>query len=1041
MRSNAKRPATVSTAPKERPQVGIEMVQNAPPSMIDGSAAVKMAEKLSVTAKMQDPNQVEGPQTHSFSVGALPGIEPPGEDRELLSASVDKSSDVSDAEHSRKDAPVETTQSNPELNKPDGEDTGPVSDDNDSESNEGDCSCCSLDRFPNALGAKPDHFFEPHGMAVFRPTDEQFKDFHAYLAAIEPWGLERGGVKIISPEGFKSDIGLPSQYAPRRLSIFRLRTPITQHFNGRNGVYRQLNMETRRREWSFGEFARDALREINRPPGVEYGDEERNRRGRKRSRGEEPEAIEGEDEDGSEDEEEEDQDWNPSDAIARAKNRPVRARRQPVSRRGRGGRARPISSETGNVVDDALASPVALVGPDAEALDECSDGEDISDISTVIPILPSQDGMSDDPKDAFVVTPASPPDTSDERSVHMEGDEKNEAGLLEPQQSVNLMSSIASPPKRKKIVKRRTLPSLHNPELLPEELLQTIFTLNERYNDELERELERHYWRNLAYGTPTYGADQQGTVFERGKAGQWNLGRLDNILKKITINIPGITSPYVYFGMWKATFAWHLEDVDLYSINYLHFGAPKTWYFVPPQHKERLERIAQSLFPADAKRCTEFLRHKEFVMSPTFLRQWGIPCHRICQRQGEFIVTFPGAYHQGFNCGLNCAEAVNFGTDRWIETGMKSKWCNCVPDAVKIDVRGLFGPPITPPPDSPPGEHSHNGPPGLFALGTVNGSDKFGMRPGDDQPEWKSFLALPPGTIRMPVLPGHRGVIVPPPGVSAQELPPAKRKKLGGKHGFGASMVGLADMDGKFEFGVGPTRPPRPNNSGTNQHPNDQRNTSNGGSVTQVNYEGYLGTLERVLGYSVAGSSGNSGPQTGGPGSFRRNDQPQTQNWSQPQKNSPVPPPPLKVNQLLGQLQITRPAAAPAPIASDALRLYQEGLSQLVANNPRQPAFPSAPSGYAAPWYGPPAAPFPYMAPQFSQPFGVPSNPRYSSSSHTMPPGNRMGMPTFSQHPQQQEPPRQPPYTNHVTRQALDPYGNMVGQPALPDLLAMLRRN
>ena len=41
-----------------------------------------------------------------------------------------------------------------------------------------------------------------------------------------------------------------------------------------------------------------------------------------------------------------------------------------------------------------------------------------------------------------------------------------------------------------------------------------------------------------------------------------------------------MSTPMLYIGMVSATFAWHVEDHYLYSINYQHQGAAKTWYSV-----------------------------------------------------------------------------------------------------------------------------------------------------------------------------------------------------------------------------------------------------------------------------------------------------------------------------------------------------------------------------------------------------------------------------------------------------------------------------
>lgn len=133
-------------------------------------------------------------------------------------------------------------------------------------------------------------------------------------------------------------------------------------------------------------------------------------------------------------------------------------------------------------------------------------------------------------------------------------------------------------------------------------------------------------------------------------------------------------------------FAWHKEDLDLYSINYLHFGKPKFWYGVPSQEDEALERLAAVKFPDSYRECKEFMRHKTFLINPIIVKNNGITVHKCIQYPGEFVVTFCASYHTGFNMGLNCAEAVNFALEKWIPFGKKAGVCRCSRESVKIDM-------------------------------------------------------------------------------------------------------------------------------------------------------------------------------------------------------------------------------------------------------------------------------------------------------------------------------------------------------------------
>ena len=71
-------------------------------------------------------------------------------------------------------------------------------------------------------------------------------------------------------------------------------------------------------------------------------------------------------------------------------------------------------------------------------------------------------------------------------------------------------------------------------------------------------DLERKYWKNVTFVSPIYGADVAGSVTD-DDVDEWNIQRLNSIIDWINedynVKIAGVNTAYLYFGMWKTTFA------------------------------------------------------------------------------------------------------------------------------------------------------------------------------------------------------------------------------------------------------------------------------------------------------------------------------------------------------------------------------------------------------------------------------------------------------------------------------------------------------
>lgn len=155
-----------------------------------------------------------------------------------------------------------------------------------------------------------------------------------------------------------------------------------------------------------------------------------------------------------------------------------------------------------------------------------------------------------------------------------------------------------------------------------------------------------------------------------------NISRAKDSLFQITTRkedtISGISSPWMYSGMMFASFCWHVEDLYMYSLNYMHKGAAKTWYCVPSEYKNKFDEYIKEKFGELFIERPHLLHNIILALNPLDLLKRNIPVYRTEQQPGEFIILFPNVYHSGFSHGFNVSEAINIAIPDWLPYAKKA---------------------------------------------------------------------------------------------------------------------------------------------------------------------------------------------------------------------------------------------------------------------------------------------------------------------------------------------------------------------------------
>lgn len=193
-------------------------------------------------------------------------------------------------------------------------------------------------------------------------------------------------------------------------------------------------------------------------------------------------------------------------------------------------------------------------------------------------------------------------------------------------------------------------------------------------------DLAKDFESRPAFCTPTYCSDKDVDSEEHRE--YYQLPKRSSIyslpgyrLDQTHCRISGIHTPMAYISeKFGIIFSIHKEDTDAVALNVLLAGSRKIWFVIAPQHARKFEDAIAKDLGVKGRKCDSWVRHQNLYVPRAKLDEHKIYYCLFAQEVNQVVITFTGAYHQGFDAGPNIAEGVNYGDKYWTPEGFR--FCN-----------------------------------------------------------------------------------------------------------------------------------------------------------------------------------------------------------------------------------------------------------------------------------------------------------------------------------------------------------------------------